>query len=252
MLRELGFPLSKAHLHLTGIQSKILIAIHELGESRVNNESILKYTGISRSNWAVEQNRLIELGLIEKKSALCMSQDNVFRTVNYGLTERGKVITHNLLDISRILRSVAELKESSKFLHEATPGFLDQVRECIEVAIEGYGVNFLGDVQDTLVANYHVVWGEIPRRPETLMHVLKNFFGADGAKTVEDMISSNIRARFHLGEKACADMKSSIENAYLKHGMRKLDSHFSNSFTSSSKNSSSVASLKYDESNSDS
>jgi len=231
-------------LYLTGIQSRVLLTIHELGVSLVSNESILKHAGISRSSWAVEQNRLIELGLVEKKSALSMSRDNVFRTVNYKLTERGSAITRDLLDISRILKSAAKPGQTSPFLRNVEPEFLLQIRECVEVAIEGYGVNFLQDVQSALSAKYQVSWGTIPDKLDLLMLVLKDFFGADGAKTVESMISSNIRARFSLRNEDCVDVRSSVENAHLKYALGKADNRSS---ASSSKNSASLATLKYNE-----
>lgn len=201
---------------MTGIQSRILVTLFQSGEDAVNNETILKGSGVSRSTWAVEQNRLIELGLIEKRSVRSISRNNVFRTVNYKLTAKGKAIALSLIEISNLLESrpkaaVTENPISDKvdvldmYRYEEDSEFYGLIRESIEIALEGYGVNFLKDVRSSLEGEYQVPWSKILGRIDLLVRVLKDFFGAEGARTIESMISANIRSRFGLEKKEGED-----------------------------------------------
>jgi hypothetical protein len=187
----------------------------------VNNETILKGSDISRSTWAVEQNRLIDFGLLEKKNSRLISKNNVFRTVNYRLTEKGRTITLNLLEISRILDSgekptcgKLELSQSiDSLLNNPDSELSSRIRESIEIALEGYGINFLNDVKSAMENERRVQWNQVPGRIDLLTQVLVEFFGAEGAKTVESLICANIKSRFGLSKLERNDLQSLILEA---------------------------------------
>jgi hypothetical protein len=203
---------------LTEIQSRILITIFESGRDLVNNETILNGAEISRSTWAVEQNHLIEFGLLEKGSARLISRKSVFKTVNYRLTERGKAVALNLLEISRILESTkkTDLSASVNILEEARPEdseFLTGIMESIEVALEGYGVNFVNDVRNVMETERKIQWREVPGRLDVLEVVLVEFFGAEGAKNVMSMICANVQSRFGLDRRGPDRLQDLVEEA---------------------------------------
>ena len=196
---------------LTMVQSKILIALFPFGGNFVSNENILKESEISRSTWSEEQYELLRLGLIEKKYCRVIKEKSVHRSVNYRLTKSGRAIAHNLMNISRILNSIETHTPSiPEAVHLYTPhgldgkfsadehDFLDYIRESIEVALEGFGMNFLMDARAVLEIELGIPWQEIARNTDKLLLVLMSFFGAEGAKTVESMICANVRARFGL------------------------------------------------------
>ena len=201
---------------LTEIQSRILLTILESGRDLVNNETILNGAEISRSTWAVEQNHLIEFGLLEKRSVRMISRKNVFKTVTYRLTEKGKTVTLNLLEISRILDSTKKtvLSASANILDEAgreDSEFLNGIMESIEVALEGYGVNFVNDVRNVVGTEYKIQWRDVPGRLDVLEVVLVEFFGAEGAKNVLSMICANIRSRFGLDKQGPDKLQALVE-----------------------------------------
>jgi hypothetical protein len=208
--------LASNYPQLTGIQSRILIIIFQSGSDLVNNEIILKGADISRSTWAVEQNRLIEFGLLEKRSARTISRKNVFKTVNYRLTARGKAIAFNLLEISKILGSAerpAFPASISKMSSQEDSEFDSRVLEIIEIALEGYGINFVGDVRAAIESEHRIQWKEVTSRADLLEEVLVEFFGSAGAHNVVSMICANIRSRFGLDKREPDDLQHLLNEA---------------------------------------
>lgn len=208
--------LQDCYSRLGAIQSRILVTIFQSDAEFVKNEVILKGAGISRSTWGVEQNNLIAMGLIEKKFTRSISAKCVLRTARYKLTARGRAVSFNLLEISKILDSgkyrSSDLKcDNDSVLSDVSDSdILLQMRECIEVALEGYGINFVGDVRRVLEGEFHVRWDRIPRRTDLLILILGDFFGLDGSKTIESMICKNIRSRFALEKSSDPDDLQSL------------------------------------------
>jgi predicted transcriptional regulator len=210
---------------LTETQAKIVLTIFQSSPDYIKNDAILKGASISRSTWAVEQNNLIDLGLLEKKSTRNISKNNVFRTVSYRLTERGKAVAFNLSEISKILDSgrsppivLGPIEGGSRRAGDVLlenhgvedPEIFAQLRECIEVALDGYGINFVVDVRQVLESDYKVSWARVPKRVDLLLNILKDFFGADGARTIETMICKNIRSHFELTTASNNDLQTLI------------------------------------------
>jgi hypothetical protein len=182
----------------------------------VRNEAVLKQSGVAQSTWSEEQNRLIAMGLIEKKAAKIINLNNVSKIMNYRLTQRGKVAALNLANISRLLLSknewngkgvpesdfsLAEEQASSTTTGEQSPQFPNEqfddiIRESIEVALDSYGINLVKLVKTTLAFDEDVpVWSDVPSKTDRLVRVLVSLFGPEGARTIETMINSNILSR---------------------------------------------------------
>jgi len=145
-----------------------------------------------------------------------ISRKSVFKTVTYRLTEKGKTVTLNLLEISRILDSTKRtvLSASANILDEAgreDSEFLNGIMESIEVALEGYGVNFVNDVRNVVGTEYKIQWRDVPGRLDVLEVVLVEFFGAEGAKNVLSMICANIRSRFGLDKQGPDKLQALVE-----------------------------------------
>ncbi len=202
-----GIPsLADELIYVTRIQSKILVTLFRFGLQYVNNENFLKASGIAQSTWSEEQLRLLELGLLEKKSFRVMTGSNVFRTVAFRLSGCGREVAFNLLNISRILdRSetnafqifgksepigkigVVEGKEIEKILLEA-----------VEVALEGFGRDLLDLAKATIEVERNTTWENVVGVPDQLVEVLREICGRDGSEVVEAMICQNVRSLFGI------------------------------------------------------
>lgn len=198
---------AQSNAYLTSLQSRIITSLFQMGSSSLNNEAVLRQTGIAQSTWSEEQNRLIAMGLLEKKAAKTMTSNMVTKTVSYSLTDRGKIVAFNLLHISRLISipKVTEAKLSRIFeLHSREyldPSISEEelrkgVMECIEIALDGFGINLTHLVRVTVEAETDLKWHDTPTKPEQLKSVLTELFGPEGAYSIEAIIASNIRARF--------------------------------------------------------
>ena len=58
----------------------------------LNSETILKETGIAQSTWSEEQNRLTQMGLLEKRQSRLMTSNVITRVMNYRLTDKGRLV----------------------------------------------------------------------------------------------------------------------------------------------------------------
>ena len=95
--------LAKGSPFLTQLQCRILSSMYLSKMEYLNSETILKQTGIAQSTWSEEQNRLTEMGLLEKKQSRIMTSNIITRVMNYKLTDKGRLVALNLANISRIL-----------------------------------------------------------------------------------------------------------------------------------------------------
>ena len=180
----------------------------------MNNEFVLKRTGLAQSTWSEEQLRLIQLGLLEKKSNRTISGKSVCKTVAFRLSNRGRAVTFNLANISRIIGPAQATVLVRTALHndvfanssvrnynlrgQSNEEFDKVILESVEVALDSFGINLIGLVKVGIQETTGVLWEEIVQRPDHLMTVLTDLFGADGAKTIETIISANIVSRFNL------------------------------------------------------
>ena len=104
---------------------------------------ILRETGIAQSTWSEEQNRLIANGLIEKKQSKVMSSKVITRIMNYKLTEKGRLVAHNLSNISRIMAPDQfvnrEFVRAEKVAQEETRMSYNEIEqtllECVEIGV---------------------------------------------------------------------------------------------------------------------
>ncbi|MFI5419591.1 MAG: hypothetical protein ACHQ1H_01345 [Nitrososphaerales archaeon] len=215
------------------LQSKILAAIYFAEDEYVTTEMILKQTGIAQSTWSEEQNRLIANGLIEKKQSKVMSSKVITRIMNYKLTEKGRLVAHNLSNISRIMAPGQFVSKESvrieKIAREETRMSYNEIEqtllECIEVGLESFGMNLDKLVKEEVQAE-GLSWEEITKNPDRLVFHLNELFGRGGALTIEQMISANIKSRFDLRSIASESLYSIINE--LKASYPKISSLLKN------------------------
>jgi DNA-binding MarR family transcriptional regulator len=175
----------------------------------LNSETILKETGIAQSTWSEEQNRLTQMGLLEKKQSRLMTSNVITRVMNYRLTDKGRLVALNLSNISRILApdqfsdiGVSELNLVANDPIRADPvdekGLDEKILECIEIGLDSFGMNLDELVKSEIERSGGLKWENAPRHPEKLEAQLIQLFGAGGSSTIESMIAANIRSRFGL------------------------------------------------------
>ncbi len=173
----------------------------------LNSETILKQTGIAQSTWSEEQNRLTEMGLLEKKQSRMMTSNIITRVMNYKLTDKGRLVALNLTNISRILApdlfspDSSELRGLRSSLKPAPNDEIDldvKILECIEIGLDSFGMNLDKLVRSEIEKSDKIQWMQIARFPEKLEFHLRELFGAGGSSTIESMIAANIRSRFGL------------------------------------------------------
>ena len=176
----------------------------------LNSETILRETGIAQSTWSEEQNKLIQMGLLEKRQSRIMSSNVITRVMNYRLTDKGRLVALNLTNISRILAPdqflTVEPQQSGDPLARpietpivSTRNYIDEkILECIEVGLESFGMNLDELVKSEIERAGEIPWEEIPMRPDLLENQLRRLFGDGGSSTIESMIAANIRSKFAL------------------------------------------------------
>ena len=200
---------TKVSPFLTQLQCRILTAIFFSKIEYLNSETILKETGIAQSTWSEEQNRLTEMGLLEKKQSRLMTSNVITRVITYRLTDKGRLVALNLANISRILApdqfSRIEISELNGASSETLRNELideksldEKILECIEIGLDSFGMNLDDLVKSEIVKSGELKWELIPRYPEKLEILLSQLFGGGGSSTIESMIAANIRSRFGL------------------------------------------------------
>jgi DNA-binding MarR family transcriptional regulator len=175
----------------------------------LNSETILKETGIAQSTWSEEQNRLTQMGLLEKKQSRLMTSNVITRVMNYRLTDKGRLVALNLSNISRILApdQLPGLEEAVLSVLPSDPVRMEsidersldeKILECVEIGLDSFGMNLDELVKSEIERSGELRWEDIPKHPEKLEVQLNQLFGAGGSSTIESMIAANIRSRFGL------------------------------------------------------
>jgi len=209
-------------LYITRVQSKILVSLFGFGHQFVRNENFLKATGIAQSTWSDEQPRLMDLGLIEKKSFRVMGRSNVFTTVSFRLSPSGRKVAFNLLNISRVLSSTSIIgvnknEHMAEILTKSKEKQVQQVLlESIEVALESFGPDLLELVKGAIEVEKKIAWERVAEAPEVLMQVMKDICGQDGSEIVAAMISENIRSLLGLERRESPELVSTMQEAKQK------------------------------------
>jgi hypothetical protein len=200
--------------HLTALQSRILLVLFDSEEEFVNNEEVMKKSKVGHSTWSEGQKKLIELGLLEKKSNRVMRGKGVCKTVSYRLTDKGRAVALNLARISKMI----SCQETSEKLDPQTASWGDvqsEIIESIEVALDSFGINLLPLVRDNLEAEGILQWKDVIRDTRRLLAILRDLFGQEGANTIESMIVDNLRSRFASESMKRNDLEDLVEE--LKH-----------------------------------
>ncbi len=190
---------------LSQIQSRILMTFIRSKQDYLNTETILKHVGIALSTWSEEQNRLVGLGLLEKIPARIMTNSKIVRVMNYRLSKKGRIVALNLFNISKILAPAIQNAEKKDHANPDDGGMFKEgrevalkVRDCIEIGLDSFGMNFTQLVKVNLEIESGISWDQVIHHPEALELTLINLFGSEGARTIELMIIANLRSQFPL------------------------------------------------------
>jgi DNA-binding MarR family transcriptional regulator len=221
---------SKATPFLSPLQCRILIAIFFSKNEYLNSEAILKETGIAQSTWSEEQNRLTQMGLLEKRQSRIMTSNVITRVMNYKLTDKGRLVAMNLSNISRIL-APDKFSLTTESEVSPTPAFAEsiisddqkeideKILECIEIGLDSFGMNLDELVKSEYEKSGELKWIQVSRHPERLVSLLNQLFGTGGSTSIESMIAANIRSRFNLRSIKSDRLQVLIAEVYLTKGM---------------------------------
>jgi hypothetical protein len=206
--RLFQYRMTKGSPFLSQLQCRILSSMFLSKTEYLNSEAILKRAGIAQSTWSEEQNRLTEMGLLEKKQSRIMTSNIITRVMNYKLTDKGRLVALNLTNISRILApdqfpsNSYELQGIQKPSFQSVPhdeSDLDfKILECIEIGLDSFGMNLDKLVKSEIEKSAKIQWTQIANFPEKLEFHLRELFGTGGSATIESMIAANMRSRFSL------------------------------------------------------
>ncbi len=234
-------------VNLTPIQSKILVALARSKNGSLNTDEILSETGIATSTWSAEQGKLVGMGLLNKHLVRIIEQNHISKRMNYGLTEKGKMVGANLLNISKILagdtgepnmieRSASQesknFETESKSAGKQLEDFGGKVDECVEVALDSFGSNLVDLVKSSMELEHRVPWIDLSEKIETFELVLRDYFGLEASEKLKKLIAANIKSRFNLGTSRSDDLSHLILEARKRRFLdAELDKNHNNSST---------------------
>ncbi len=202
---------------LTPIDMKILVTLMKSERGFLNTDEILNQTGIATSTWSAEQNKLVTMGLIKKRMVRIIERDYISKRMHYGLTEKGKDIGTNLLNISKILTRdrKEQVAASGSILLSSyrNDDFANKLGECVEIALDSFGSNLVYLVKKSFEAEHQISWNQLPDRSEILQLVLRDYFGLRASEKLEKLIAANIRSRFDIGNLRSEDLTLLISEA---------------------------------------
>jgi DNA-binding MarR family transcriptional regulator len=187
--------------HLTPIQTKVLIALTRSATGSLNPDEILLATGIATSTWSAEQGRLVSMGLIKKQMIRVIKLNQISKRMNYGLTEKGRMIGQNLLNISKILGENSGEISFARRVEDEDQVFGSQIAECVEVALDSFGSNLVNLVKSSLEIEHQIPWKELSERSDVFEEVLRDYFGVGAAEKLKKLIAANIESRFEVRAK---------------------------------------------------
>lgn len=220
--------------HLTPIQTRILEALATSKLGSLYTDEIIKLTGIATSTWSAEQGKLTSMGLIEKHLVRIIELNHISKRMNYKLTEKGKVVGSNLLNISRVLavekfnsktsgeeKSLSQSKKGDRFLESGTNSqenrdFERTIGECVEIALDSFGSNLVNLVKHSLETEHKIPWIRMADNPDAFEAVLRDYFGLQAAEKLDRLIAANLRSRFELKQDRIDDLSHLVLEARLK------------------------------------
>ena len=202
---------------MTAIDTKILITLMKSKQGFLNTDEILLQTGIATSTWSAEQSKLVTMGLMKKRMVRIIERDYISKRMNYGLTEKGKDVGANLLNIFKILTadSKEQVATSGSILvtERHNDDFANKLGECIEVALESFGSNLVYLVRKSFEVEHKISWDQLPDKSGILQQVLRDYFGLRASEKLEKLIAANIRSRFEIGNLRSEDLTLLIAEA---------------------------------------
>ena len=202
-----------AETHLTSIQTKVLIALARSKFGSLNTDEILDQTGIATSTWSAEQGRLVAMGLIKKQMIRVIELNHISKRMSYGLTDKGRMVGLNLLNITKILATDNENSKlsaesslpnlqgnrmESASVNRESVEFNDKISECVEIALDSFGTNLVDLVKNSLEVDHQIAWSELSENTQVFEEVLKDYFGLGASEKLKKLIIANIKSRFDL------------------------------------------------------
>jgi hypothetical protein len=212
---------------LSPVQTKILVALTKSKNGSLRTDEVLGITGIATSTWSAEQGKLVTMGLINKHLVRIIENNHISKRMNYGLTEKGRMIGLNLLNISKILldEEVKAAAEGSRLepKGDRTNGsgvnvreiedFSSKVGECVEIALDSFGSNLVNLVKNSLEVEYKIPWVDLSQKPEVFESLLKDYFGMGASEKLKKLIAANLKSRFDLGSYRSENLSQLISEA---------------------------------------
>ena len=205
--------------HLTLIDSKILLTLMKSKQGFLNTDEILALTGIATSTWSAEQGKLVSMGLLKKRMIRIIEHDHISKRMNYGLTEKGKEVGTNVLNISKILtKNESERNSLGSVLisNSKNDDFRSMIGECVETALDSFGSNLVYLVKKSFEAEHEIPWIQLSEKSETLENVLRDYFGLQASEKLKKLIAANIRSRFDIANLRNEDLAFLISEARKK------------------------------------
>ena len=203
--------------HLSPIDDRIIVVLTKSKHGFLNTEEILKQTSIAASTWSAEQNKLVAVGLVTKRMVRVIEHDHISKRMTYGLTDKGKLVGLNLLNILEIMTTGEVEKDlSSRSLsHERSENgtFQSDICECVEIALDSFGSNLMYLVKKSFEIEYQVSWTDLPEKIIALEAVLKDYFGLRASEKLKKLIAANIRSRFDITGSKSEDLSYLISEA---------------------------------------
>lgn len=187
---------------LSATQTKIIVALARSMDHSLDTDGVIKETGIAVSTWSAEQSKLVGIGLLDKQFVRTMTKDGTTKRMCYRLTDRGKIVGLNLLNITRVMSASAgqEKTQSSHGTNspELSVDFYSEIRECIEIGLDSFGLNLVKLVSGALETQYGIRWSRLSECIDELLLVLADIFGVEASKKMEVIFCSNLSARFGM------------------------------------------------------
>jgi DNA-binding HxlR family transcriptional regulator len=219
---------------LTPIETRIIVTMVQSKNDTIRTEEILKKIGIANSTWSAEQAKLVSMGLIDKRLVRTLEGNHISIRMNYRLTEKGKLVGLNLLNIIKILGTEKSQAETRGGLM-TDPGkdqmesdvlgatdeaseFGDKIGECVEIALDSFGSNLVTLVKNSLEVEHEILWEDLFKRSDDFESVLRDYFGLEASKKLRKLIAANIKARFDLEDSQNEDLSYLILLARRKAG----------------------------------
>ena len=160
---------------LTATQSRILLSMFLL-ERPLYTKEVLDSVDIPQSTWSSIALAFSKAGLITKQQRREIDNGRVKFYTLFSLTERGKIVAKNLVEIYRKLSeaemgslSVCEIEETESYSSKPIIKSLDdKILDCIERGLDTFGQSTMDQVRIVVALAGNLNWSLVPKKPDIL------------------------------------------------------------------------------------